>query len=98
MKPESALRARIVNALRSKGVHVRVIHQDGHSAGMLDLNCVYKGRALHLELKTPQNVKGMSNLQLKEQADIRAAGGVAEECRSIESALDILGRIDKGEL
>lgn len=98
MKPESSLRKKIANALRSKGAHVRVIHQDAHSAGMLDLNCVYLGRAIHLEIKTPENDEGMSKIQLDEQASVRAAGGVAEECRSVVAALSILDNVKKGKL
>ena len=68
MKAESALRDRIRKALERRGALVRVTHGDGHSAGALDLDVVYRGRAVKLEVKTPENKKGMTPLQLVEQA------------------------------
>ncbi len=97
-KPESLLRTKIANALRSVGAFVRVVHSDAHGAGALDLDVVYRGRAVKLEIKTPQNTEGMSKIQLNEQAAVRAAGGAAEECRSVADALSILELIEKGKL
>mgnify|MGYP000219765063 CR=1 FL=1 len=94
MKAESALRDRIRKALERRGALVRVTHGDGHSAGALDLDVVYRGRALKLEVKTPGNRKGMTPLQLVEQARVRDAGGMAEEVRSVESALACLSAVD----
>lgn len=94
MKAESALRDRIRKALERRGALVRVTHGDGHSAGALDLDVVYRGRAVKLEVKTPENKKGMTPLQLVEQARVRNAGGVAEEVRSPESALAVLDAVD----
>lgn len=94
MKAESALRAKIKQALERRGALVRVTHGDGHSAGALDLDVVYRGRALKLEVKTPESKKGMTPLQLVEQARVRNAGGVAEEVRSVEAALACLSAVD----
>lgn len=94
MKAESALRAKIKLALERRGALVRVTHGDGHSAGALDLDVVYRGRAVKLEVKTPENKKGMTPLQLVEQARVRNAGGVAEEVRSPASALAVLDSVD----
>lgn len=94
MKDESALRDRIRKALERRGALVRVTHGDGHSAGALDLDVVYRGRAVKLEVKTPENKKGMTPLQLVEQARVRNAGGVAEEVRSPASALAVLDAVD----
>ncbi len=94
MKDESALRARIKKALERRGALVRVTHGDGHSAGALDLDVVYRGRAVKLEVKTPENKKGMTPLQLVEQARVRNAGGFAEEVRSPASALAVLDQVD----
>lgn len=96
MKPESILRERVVRALRARGAFVRVTHGDGHTAGALDLTCVYRGRPVFIELKTPDNKVGMSPLQLREQALIKKAGGIAEEARSVERAIEILDYIDMG--
>lgn len=96
MKPESLLREKVVRALRARGAFVRVTHGDGHTAGALDLTCVYRGRPVFMELKTPDNKNGMSPLQLHEQAQIRKAGGIAEEVRSVERSLEILNDIDYG--
>lgn len=94
MKDESALRARIKRSLERRGALVRVTHGDGHSSGALDLDVVYRGRAVKLEVKTPENKKGMTPLQLVEQARVRNAGGVAEEVRSPEDALAALAQVD----
>lgn len=94
MKAESALRAKIKLALERRGALVRVTHGDGHSAGALDLDVVYRGRAVKLEVKTPENKEGMTPLQLVEQARVRNAGGVAEEVRSLASALAVLDFVD----
>ncbi len=94
MKPESLLRERVVRALRARGAFVRVTHGDGHTAGALDLTCVYRGRPVFMELKTPENKNGMSPLQLREQALIKKAGGIAMEVRSVGRALEILNDID----
>jgi hypothetical protein len=77
-----------------RGALVRVTHGDGHSAGALDLDVVYRGRAVKLEVKTPENKRGMTPLQLVEQARVRNAGGVAEEVRSPASALAVLDFVD----
>ncbi len=93
-KPESVLREKIANALRARGALVRVTHGDGHSAGALDLDIVYRGRAVKLEVKMPENKKGMTKLQLVEQARVRNAGGRAEEARSVASALAVIDEVD----
>lgn len=93
-KPESVLREKIANALRARGALVRVTHGDGHSAGALDLDVVYRGRAVKIEVKMPENKKGMTKLQLVEQARVRNAGGWAEEARSVASALAVIDAVD----
>ena len=92
MKAESALRDRIRKALERRGALVRVTHGDGHSAGALDLDVVYRGRAVKLEVKTPENKKGMTPLQLVEQARVRNAGGVASMLVYVLMALVLLWR------
>lgn len=93
-KPESVLREKIANALRARGALVRITHGDGHSAGALDLDIVYRGRAVKIEVKMPENKKGMTPLQLVEQARVRNAGGRAEEVRSVAAAVAVINEVE----
>lgn len=94
MKAESKLRGEIARALRARGAYVRVVHSDAHGAGALDLDVVYRSRAIKLEVKTPDNKRGLTALQKAEIAAIRKVSGIAEEVRSVEQALGVLDDVD----
>lgn len=95
MKAESKLRGEIARALRARGCYVRVVHSDAHGAGALDLDVVCHGLTVKLEVKTPQNKKGPTALQLAEIEAIRKAGGIAEVVRSVRGATTIIDRINQ---
>jgi len=69
--------------------------QGKHSmrAGIFDWILCYKGKAIFIELKVNNN--RMTPLQLLFQREARAAGGIAEEARSINDVKKILERVDE---
>jgi hypothetical protein len=69
--------------------------------GIPDISVVYKGFSVWIEVKSPDNPKGPTDVQLHRMDQIRSAGGVVILARSLaqvkEALLDIDARIEKGK-
>jgi hypothetical protein len=94
-KPETRLRGKIVKAIHAKypDTHVEHPHGSQFSAGMLDLVGCHESVYFAFEVKTPQNKRGVTDLQLATLASVQRAGGVAAVVRSVDEALEVLDGI-----
>lgn len=92
-KHESVLRRKIFKAIEAKyGKAVYIFHPHGgmYSAGAPDLVGALRGRFFGLEVKTPENGKGVTKLQKAHLDQIKSAGGVSAVVTSVEEALSAL--------
>ncbi len=96
---ESALQRKITKALQQRGAWVLKTHGGAYQkVGIPDLFVCYRGRFIGFEVKTPQNRKGATDLQIERLKEIRRAGGLAYVIRDVESALKVLEMLDKKRL
>lgn len=92
-KPETRLRRKIQTALREAGAFATTIHGSVYQeAGLPDLSCVYRGRALWIEVKRPGEEP--STAQVVMRARLERAGAVCVVATSVEEALAALSEID----
>jgi Holliday junction resolvase len=96
-KPETRLQKKIADRLRDRGAWVGKIHGNIYSAGIPDLLGCYRGRFFALEVKTPENKKGATELQEAQLRRIREAGGLGYVIRSVDAADSLIDKIDKQE-
>ena len=83
---ETILTARIMAALRARGIYVVKYHGSAFStAGVPDLLCCADGKLIAMEIKV--QFRQPTPIQEVQIAKIRAAGGVAVVVRSVEEAL-----------
>lgn len=95
-KKESKLQRDIAKAMRDHGAWVAKYHGGPHGhAGVPDLLACYRGYFIGFEVKTPENKSGPTELQEKQIAKIKEAGGAAGVVRSVEQAMSLLYAIDK---
>jgi len=99
MTPETKLKRSILRylaALKKIGepIRWRVVYSGTGfgKAGEPDLDIVYRGRAVKLEIKAGK--RQPTKLQVKTMDEIRGAEGIAEVVRSAEEVVEILKRID----
>jgi hypothetical protein len=89
-KPESRLQKKIVERLRAEGAYADKTHGSKFKRGLPDVVFCYKGVFGGLEVKTPENKSGLTELQRRTLLRIKRAGGVAGEVRSVNGALRAL--------
>jgi hypothetical protein len=85
--PEGKLTKRIQDYLNSldQCLAWKIVAHPKQRIGLPDLMVIYKGKAIGLEVKTPQNKKGATVRQLYTLRQIKEAGGEAYIVRSLES-------------
>jgi hypothetical protein len=92
---ERELTKQIVDLLHTLGAYVLKVHGHGmQRRGVPDLACVFGGRAVWIEVKSPNARRGLTIYQEAEIAAIQKAGGLAFEARSLEDVLFGLDQID----
>lgn len=88
---ESDIQRQIKEYLQWRGWFVVKIHQSlGSYKGIADLYALKDGRHTWIEVKTPTG--SQSEDQVKFQRDVEAHGGVYLVARSVEDAINCLGR------
>lgn len=91
---EAAIVRRVVAALRARGAWAEKIHGSPYQrAGLPDVDCVYRGRAVKLEVKRPG--ERPTRVQLRVLGELQAAGAVTAVVTSDVEALLILDEIDQ---
>jgi hypothetical protein len=96
--PESRLQQAIQKRLSALGVFCFKIHGSAlMPAGLPDLICCVDGLFLGIEVKLPQTKNNVSPKQHYQHDKIRAAGGVAVVCCSVEEAEAIVGVMRGGD-
>lgn len=90
-KPETALRTRIVKALRQEGGFWEVIHGSAYQrAGLPDIIGCLDGRYYGLEVKVPGREAAVTPRQARTLEEITRAGGVAGVISSVDQALHLV--------
>lgn len=85
---ESAVVARVIQALRVRGVWVVKIHGGpSQAAGLPDLIALHEGRFYAFEVKDPRRPAPVTPLQINTLAEIDRHGGHAWVIHSPEDAL-----------
>jgi hypothetical protein len=82
-KPESRLQKKMVDHMRSHGAWAQKTHGNRFSSGLPDIIGVHMGVGFGVEVKTPDNKSGLTVLQRRTLQDIKRAGGVAGEARTL---------------
>jgi len=90
-QPEARLQRRIQDALKLEGYFVFKVHgSEMMMAGLPDLIVCAHGLFIGLEVKMPDAMNNVSNVQKHVHGKIRTAGGVAEVVCSPQQALDVI--------
>lgn len=66
----------------------------GQMTGIPDISLTWKGWSVYIEVKSPDNKKGPTAQQQLRMDQIRAAGGIAFEARSLAKVKEELSKLD----
>ena len=97
-KPETKLAKKIRTRLKNEfeGIFIQKIHGGPNQiSGLLDFTIIWRGIAIWLEVKMPNNKKGLTKRQEKVIEDVRRAGGVACCVRSPTEAYNVIRKVEK---
>ncbi len=86
--PEGRVKAEIKAWLKAQGAYFFFPVQTGYGATTLDILCCLNGRFVGIECKAGFNK--LTNRQSRVINEIRAAGGIAFEARSLKDVLEKL--------
>ena len=91
--PETILKDSVIKYLTESGIWFRRYQAAYNANGLPDLDFLYKGVYVGLELKAP---KGTPNgLQLRKLNSINENGGIGIIVRDLEDVKDVINFIDK---
>ncbi len=91
--PEGRIVRKILDYLNAlPECRARKVHQDGYQRGEPDIDAVYRGRALKLEVKVPGGKP--TPLQAKRLDDWSRAGAITGVVTSVD---DVRALVDQGE-
>lgn len=95
---ETAIKAKIMAALKGRGFFFRAGAGPYSRSGVSDILGVYNGRFVAIEVKTPEVYRGKLNGATENQARfhtlVEDAGGFGRVVASVQGALDFLDHID----
>lgn len=101
-KLESDLTKAILDTLRNKYKQEIFIYKTHGNMftleGIPDIECCFRGRYIAMEAKLPQRKNTLSVEQKARIKQIRKAGGIAYRVTSVEEALEIINRVEKGAI
>lgn len=92
---EAALTKSMMKRIKKRGGYARKTTGSRFSSGMLDITAVYRGHAVHIEVKLPGRENTLSTLQRATMQQIAAAGGVARMYVSTVQVDRLLDAIDR---
>lgn len=92
---EAKLTTKCLKKLREHGALCFKVHGGPHQTiAMPDIVGCYKGRFFGIEMKLPGKEKTLTEKQAKKLRDIKAAGGVARVCTSVNGCINVLEKIE----
>lgn len=90
---ERQVQTKIKNYLEKKGAYVvKVVH--ANKAGVPDILCCYRGSFVGIEVKRPETIRKVTELQKVNLAEIVKCGGYSCVAASIEDVQAILEEVE----
>lgn len=91
---ESQIQSIIMQNLRNRGAYiVKVIVAT--KTGIPDILCCYRGKFIGIEVKRPETIKTVTELQKYNIEEIKKAGGIAIVATSALDVINLLEDIDE---